>query len=107
MIMELEYLKEYWIGCKFCMTNRDIFLIGLSHDVIYGPQPYGIALGVQLLPQYLQKLGFATHLVGKWHLGMAIKELTPTHRGFTSHFGYWTGYEDYYDHSAQEGVGSF
>ncbi len=23
-------------------------------------------------------------------------------RGFLSHVGYWTGHEDYYDHSAQE-----
>ena len=23
-------------------------------------------------------------------------------RGFSSHLGYWTGHEDYYDHTAQE-----
>ena len=27
---------------------------------------------------------------------------TPTHRGFHSHLGYWTGRIDYYDHTGQE-----
>ncbi|MPC08653.1 Arylsulfatase J [Portunus trituberculatus] len=104
-------LNNYYVQ-PICTPSRSALLTGkhpihtgLSHDVIYGPQPYGIPLGVQLLPQYLQKLGFATHVVGKWHLGMAVKELTPTHRGFMSHFGYWTGHEDYYDHMSQEGPG--
>lgn len=79
--------------------------IGLNHDVIYGPQPYGLPLGERLLPQHLGQLGYISHLVGKWHLGMAIKEMTPTYRGFASHFGYWTGHKDYYDHSSQEAVG--
>lgn len=79
--------------------------IGLNHDVIYGAQPYGLPLGERLLPQHLGQLGYISHLVGKWHLGMAIKEMTPNYRGFASHFGYWTGHKDYYDHSAQEAVG--
>ena len=40
--------------------------------------------------------------VGKWHLGSHSANFTPTYRGFKSHLGYWTGHEDYYDHTAQE-----
>ena len=72
----------------------------MNHDVIYGPENYGIPLRFRLLPQYMKYLGYLPRHVGKWHLGMAIKDLTPTHRGFHSHFGYWTGHQDYYDHTA-------
>lgn len=87
------------------MTGKHPIHTGLNHDVIYGPQPYGLPLGERLLPQHLGQLGYISHLVGKWHLGMAIKEMTPTYRGFASHFGYWTGHKDYYDHSSQEAPG--
>ena len=36
------------------------------------------------------------------HLGSHRKVYTPIERGFQSHIGYWTGHEDYYDHTAQE-----
>ncbi|XP_076067121.1 arylsulfatase B-like isoform X1 [Oratosquilla oratoria] len=87
------------------MTGKHPIHTGLQSNVIYGPQPYGISLGETLLPQYLQNLGYLTFHVGKWHLGMAIKELTPLHRGFLSHYGYWTGHQDYYDHTSQEAPG--
>ncbi|CAL4134497.1 unnamed protein product, partial [Meganyctiphanes norvegica] len=87
------------------MTGKHPVHTGLNHGVIFGPQAYGIPLGINLLPQYLLDQGYSTRHVGKWHLGMAIKELTPIYRGFLSHFGYWTGHQDYYDHEAQEGPG--
>lgn len=47
---------------------------------------------IKLLFQYLQKLGYITRLIGKWHLGSSKTSMTPTHRGFHSHFGYYNGY---------------
>ena len=36
----------------------------------------------------------------QWHLGFFKSEYTPTKRGFDSFFGYWSGKEDYWDHSS-------
>ncbi|XP_069174122.1 arylsulfatase B isoform X1 [Procambarus clarkii] len=104
-------LNNYYVQ-PICTPSRSALLTGkypihtgLNHDVIYAPQPYGIPLEMKLLPQHLVKLGYVTRHVGKWHLGMAIQELTPTYRGFMSHFGYWTGHQDYYDHTTQPAPG--
>ena len=35
----------------------------------------------------------------QWHLGMFANAYTPLYRGFESHFGYYQGCEDYYDHT--------
>lgn len=37
----------------------------------------------------------------QWHLGFMSKNYTPTYRGFESHFGYWLGEEDYFDHTSE------
>lgn len=76
----------------------------MQHDVLYAGEPRGLPLKEKLLPQYLKELGYSTHAVGKWHLGFYKKEYTPTYRGFDTHFGYWTGHQDYNDHTAVEMV---
>lgn len=37
----------------------------MQHDVIYANEPRGLPLNYTLLPQYLRKLGYDTHAVGK------------------------------------------
>lgn len=71
---------------------------GLQHGVIHEDTPYGLSPDITILPQYLQTLGYMSHSVGKWHLGHCSKLMSPTHRGFLSHVGYWGGKEDYYTH---------
>ncbi|XP_063375234.1 arylsulfatase I [Cydia amplana] len=84
------------------MTGKYPIHTGMQHGVIYGMEPRGLPLSETLLPQHLQKLGYRTHLVGKWHLGHYKKEYLPLNRGFESHTGFWTGRIDLYDHTSME-----
>ena len=50
------------------------------------------------LPQLLKNNGYATALVGKWHLGWKA-EFSPNAHGFDYFFGFKSGYLDYYQHN--------
>lgn len=81
------------------MTGRHPIHTGMQSGVIVGTQAYGLPLNETIMPQYLNKLGYRSHIVGKWHLGMYRWEYTPLYRGFESHIGYYQGCEDYYTHT--------
>jgi arylsulfatase A-like enzyme len=54
------------------------------------------------LPQLLKNHGYATALIGKWHLGYA-PEKSPNAHGFDFFFGLKSGYHDYYTHHNGDG----
>jgi arylsulfatase A-like enzyme len=54
------------------------------------------------LPQLLKNAGYATALLGKWHLGMR-PEFRPRSHGFDQFWGFLTGYVDWYQHVAGNG----
>lgn len=104
-------LKNYYVQ-PICTPSRSALLTGkhpihtgMYHYTIGGAEPYGLSLGETLLPEHLSALGYANHHVGKWHLGFFRQLYTPVFRGFSSHFGYWTGRIDYYDHTSYERPG--
>lgn len=69
-----------------------------------GAEPRAIPLNNTLLPEHLRKLGYVTHLVGKWHVGYKTRDYTPTRRGFDTFFGYYSGYIEYFTHLLIESV---
>lgn len=83
------------------LTGKHPIHTGMQHLVILEPEAWGLPLKEKTMAQYLRDAGYITRAVGKWHLGYFKKEYTPIYRGFDSHYGYWNGYHDYYDHSVE------
>ena len=54
------------------------------------------------LPQLLKNNGYATGLLGKWHLGFT-PELGPNAHGFDEFFGFLSGFIDFYTHTRGDG----
>jgi len=55
-------------------------------------------------PSFPPFTGYATHLVGKWHLGFYMWPYVPTKRGFDTAYGFWDGAEDHFDHTRDKVV---
>ncbi|KAH6925389.1 hypothetical protein HPB50_004516 [Hyalomma asiaticum] len=72
---------------------------GVGYGVLIPSAKAAVPLELQLLPQWFKRLGYNTHMVGKWHLGYKSVEYTPTWRGFDSFFGYYNGHMYYYNHT--------
>jgi arylsulfatase A len=66
---------------------------GGQADLVRGLTPTG-----RSLPQLLKNGGYATALVGKWHLGWK-PEFSPNAHGFDYFFGFKSGFVDYYQHT--------
>lgn len=61
-------------------------------------QPRGVPLNETFLPEVLQRVGYRTHAIGKWHLGAHAWEYTPAYRGYESYAGYLQGAGSYFTH---------
>ena len=81
------------------MTGRYPFRYGLQTVVIPGPAGYGLDTNEFLMPQCLKDAGYATAIIGKWHLGHGDMMYWPKQRGFDYQYGAMIGELDYYTHS--------
>jgi arylsulfatase A-like enzyme len=69
-----------------------------------GPRDGGLQPTGRSLPQLLKNNGYATGLVGKWHLGWR-PEFGPNEHGFDYFFGFKSGAIDFYTHQSANGTG--
>jgi len=96
---------DFYVSAPICSPSRASLLTGRAPErhglkqVLLEDDPVeGLDLHQPLLPAYLKSCGYATALVGKWHLGDA-REYRPQRRGFDEFFGMLQASGDYWKHT--------
>lgn len=77
--------------------------VGLEWPLGSSEQDRGLEATGASLPALLKNAGYATALVGKWHLGFK-PEFGPNAHGFEEFFGLLSGAVDFYSHRRGDGV---
>ena len=102
-------LTDFYANGATCTPTRAALISGRYQQRFELERPLGIGGDTGLpaegrsLPQLLKNNGYATGLVGKWHLGEK-STFGPNAHGFDDFFGFKSGYVDYYQHTAGDGM---
>jgi arylsulfatase A-like enzyme len=105
-------LTDYYANAPVCTPTRAALITGRYQQRVLLERPLDTNAGAGLeqglpvtgrsLPQLLKNAGYATALIGKWHLGFK-REYHPNHHGFDYFWGYLAGYIDWYTHVRGDG----
>lgn len=93
-----------YVSCPVCSPTRAGIMTGryqqrFGHEFNPGPpnvaaEQFGLPLTETTLPDRLKEAGYATGMVGKWHLGYR-PAYRPQQRGFDEFFGFLGGAHSY------------
>ncbi|MEZ4585363.1 MAG: sulfatase-like hydrolase/transferase [Gemmatimonadales bacterium] len=105
-------LTDFYANGPLCSPTRAALVSGRYQQRAAIEQAFGHARSASAekglpangrsLPALLKTNGYATALLGKWHLGY-LKERSPNAHGFDYFFGFKSGYVDYYQHTDGNG----
>ena len=79
------------------MTGRYATHTGV-YTIVRPHATWGLPLKERTLANALHDAGYATSIIGKWHLGEFEPAYLPTARGFDHHYGHYFGMLDYFTH---------
>jgi arylsulfatase A-like enzyme len=97
-------LTDFYANGTLCSPTRTALISGrypqryFIETALGGEGTRGLRATATSLPRVLKNSGYATGLVGKWHLG-GIAETSPSAHGFDSFFGLIGSHIDYYHHN--------
>ncbi|MEL7240048.1 MAG: sulfatase-like hydrolase/transferase, partial [Planctomycetota bacterium] len=97
-------LTRAYVTAAVCSPSRAGFLTGryqqrFGHENNgSGPPPFGLPLTERTMADHFKAAGFATGLVGKWHLG-EVDGYHPLDRGFDEFVGHLRGGHGYFPES--------
>jgi arylsulfatase A-like enzyme len=87
-----------------CSPTRSTLLTGRYptrtgvYSIVSPHAAWGLPLAERTLADGLRQAGYATEIVGKWHLGEFKPAYLPLARGFDHHYGHYFGMLDYFTH---------
>jgi arylsulfatase A-like enzyme len=109
-------MTDFYANASNCTPTRAGLISGRYQQRVAIEWPFGHATsgdslrGLPVtnhsLPRLLADNGYATGLVGKWHLGYK-PEFSPSAHGFGYFFGFKSGFIDYYQHTDYAGRPDF
>jgi len=92
MAAEGTRFTSFYTGCPVCSGSRAALLTGRHYQrvgvppVMFPGNKNGLNPNEITISRLLQKLGYVTAIIGKWHLGH-LPAFLPTRHGFGSYFG--------------------
>lgn len=104
---------DFYANAPTCTPTRAALVSGRYQQRVGLEQPLstqdkrdrkrGLLASPHSLPALLKTKGYATGLIGKWHLGFR-PERGPNAHGFDSFWGFLSGGIDFYSHSRRDGT---
>lgn len=98
---------DFYVAAPVCTPSRFGLLTGTYpnrsmhrlQNVLFPADTGRLDPSEKTLAEWLKEAGYATALVGKWHLGSAVPEALPTHHGFDRFDGFKGGCIDFFYHT--------